>query len=163
MKGRKALPDTIKVLRGTDQPCRMSGAVDLAEKITDIKKITSTARLKLLPTKRAKEIFKTKANQLIALGVLTNLDIEHLAIYANSLDVLFSCMEGMREPATEKYNKNGNLVGYVPRPEIAMYKQMVEHVNRIGAEFGFTPVSRQKLNTEKPEEKNPLQKLLENL
>lgn len=163
MKGRKALPDAVKVLRGTDQPCRMSGTVDNAKKITDIKKITSTSRLKLLPTKRAKEIFKTKANQLITLGVLTELDIEHLAVYANSLDVLFSCMEGMREPATERYSKEGELIGYVPRPEIAMYKQMVEHVNRIGAEFGFTPVSRQKLNQVAPEEKNPFQDLINSI
>ena len=24
-KGRKPLPDAVKVMRGTDQPCRMSG------------------------------------------------------------------------------------------------------------------------------------------
>ena len=162
-KGRKATPDTVKMLRGTDQPCRMSGSVDNADKITDIKRILSTSRLKLLPTKRAKEIFKTKANQLIALGVLTELDIEHLAVYANSLDVLFTCMEGMREPAQEKRDKEGQLIGYVTRPEAKMYKQMVDDVNRIGAEFGFTPVSRQKINQAPPEEKDPFKQLLDNI
>lgn len=162
-KGRKPLPDAVKKLRGTDQPCRMSGVVDTADKITDIKMITSTARLKLLPTKRAKDIFKSKANQLIAMGVLTMMDIEHLAVYANSLDVLFSCMEGMREAATPKHNKDGELIGYVPRPEIAMYKQMVEHVNRIGAEFGFTPMSRQRINQQDVEEKNPFEELIKSI
>lgn len=152
-KGRKPLPDAIKVMRGTDQPCRMSGD-DGIEKIDDIKQITSCSRLKLLPTKRSKEIFKTKANQLISLRVLTELDLEHLAVYANSLDVLFSCLEGMREPPKEKYNKYGDLIGYIPPPEINLYKQMVEHVNKIGAEFGFTPVSRQRLNQEPPQEKD---------
>ncbi|MDR2919701.1 MAG: P27 family phage terminase small subunit [Tannerella sp.] len=146
MKGRKGIPNEVKKMRGTDQPCRMKQSAFNVDRISDIKKITSTKNLKLLPTKRAKDIFKQKANQLIALRVLTELDIEHLAVYANSLDIAFSCMEGMREPAVEKYNKEGFLIGYVPRPEIAMYKQMVEQINRIGAEFGFTPISRQRIN-----------------
>ncbi len=154
-KGRKALPDAVKKLRGTGQPCRLSGATDHVDKISDIKKISSTAQLKLLPTKRARNIFKQKANQLIGLGILTELDIEHLAVYANSLDILFGCMDGMREPAIAKYNKSGYLIGYVPHPEIAMYKQMVEHVNRIGSEFGFTPISRQKINQPSAEDENP--------
>lgn len=158
-KGRKAIPDELKALRGTDQPCRMSGKVDSAERITDVKQITSTKNLKLLPTKRAREIFKQKANQLIALKILTELDIEHLAVYANSLDVLFDCMENMRLPAVEKVNKEGDLIGYVPRPEIAMYKQMVEHVNRIGSEFGFTPMSRQRINAAPPEDKSAFDEL----
>lgn len=162
-KGRKPLPDAVKILRGTNQPCRMSGTVDLADKITDVSEITSTSRLKLLPTKRAKDIFKQKANQLIAMGVLTMMDIEHLAVYANSLDVLFSCMENMRKEATEKHNKFGELIGYVPRPEIAMYKQMVEHVNRIGSEFGFTPVSRQRIDQQTPVKKNPFDELRESI
>lgn len=162
-KGRKALPDEVKVLRGTDQPCRMSGTVDLAERITDIKKVTSASKMKLLPTKRAKDIFKAKANQLIALGVLTVLDIEHLAVYANSLDVLFSCLEGMREAAKEKRNKVGDLIGYITPPEVKLYKQMVEDVNRIGSEFGFTPISRQRINLEKKPIENPFQKLINDL
>ena len=162
-KGRKPLPDAVKQLRGTDQPCRMSNAVDGAEKITDVKKITTEAKLRLLPTKRAKDIFKTKANQLIALGVLTSMDLEHLAVYCNSLDVLFDCMEGMREPAIEKHNKNGDIVGYVARPEIAMYKQMVDNINRLGSEFGFTPLSRQKVNQQEVEVKNPFMLLAESI
>lgn len=162
-KGRKSTPDAVKILRGTDQPCRMSGSVDKVDRITDIKKILSTSRLKLLPTKRSKEIFKTKANQLIALGVLTELDIEHLAVYANSLDVLFSCMDGMREPAKPKYDKEGQLTGYVTRPEAKMYKQMIDDVNRIGAEFGFTPVSRQRINQKEHEEQDPFKNLLDNI
>lgn len=158
-KGRKPIPDELKKLRGTDQPCRLSGSVDYAEKITDISKITSTARMKLLPTKRAKDIFKQKANQLISLGILTILDIEHLAVYANSLDVLFSCMENMRNAPVKKYNKDDELIGYVPDPSIQMYRQMVEHVNRIGAEFGFTPMSRQKINQPEHDDKTPFEML----
>ena len=159
-KGRKPLPDAVKIMRGTDQPCRLSGQTDGVERIADIRQITSTQRMKLLPTKRAKDIFKQKANQLIALRVLTELDLEHLAVYANSLDVLFSCMDRMREPAIPKYDKEGNLTGYVAPPEVALYRQMVDQVNRIGAEFGFTPVSRQRINQQPPDETDELDELL---
>jgi len=136
---------------------------DGVEKLTDIRQITSASRMKLLPTKRAKAIFKTKANQLIALRVLTELDLEHLAVYANSLDVLFSCLDGMREPAKEKFDKNGQLIGYVAPPEISLYRQMVEHVNRIGAEFGFTPVSRQRINQEPADDKDDLEEIFSHI
>lgn len=154
-KGRKPITNELKVLRGTDQPCRMAKEILSVDKIKCFDEIKSTSQLKGLPTKRSKSIFRTKANQLIALGVLTVLDLELLAVYANSLDILFDCMEDMRLPATPKHNKLGQLIGYVPRPEIAMYKQMVEQVNRIGSDFGFTPISRQRINSA-PEENESL-------
>ena len=82
---------------------------------TDIRQITSCSKLKMLPTKRAKDIFKQKANQLIALRVLTELDLEQLAVYANSVDLIFDCLEGMRKPAIPKYDKEGNLTAMLLR------------------------------------------------
>ena len=72
-------------------------------------------------------------------------------------------MESMRNEPTPKYNKNMELIGYVPDPSINMYRQMVEHVNRISAEFGFTPISRQKINYQEEEKKNPFQLLKESI
>ena len=159
-RGRKPIPDELKILRGTDQPCRMSGKTNVVDKITDIKQITSCSKLKMLPTKRAKDIFKQKANQLIALNVLTELDLEQLAVYANSLDLVFDCLEGLREPAIPKYDKVGNLTGYVAPPELALYRQMVEIVNKIGSDFGFSPISRQRINTGPMEKEETIEDLL---
>lgn len=148
--------DETKRLRGTDQPCRMSGAVDSAEKVTDIKKITSTARLKVLTTKRSKDIFKEKANQLIGLGVLTELDIEHLALYAFSLDFVFTCMTEIMEGI----EKGERMLDAVSLKEInAMYKAL-DYVNRLGQDFGFTPMSRQKINQKPKEDEDELTQFL---
>lgn len=152
------MSDAMKVARGTDQPCRMSGD-DGVPKLTDVGQIMSVSKSKLLPTKRSREIFKKKANQLIGMRVLTELDLEHLAVYANSLDVLFSCLDGMRRPVQERYDKHGNLVGYIQPPELGIYKQMVDHVNRIGGEFGFTPVSRQRIQQGPSEGEDTLESL----
>lgn len=158
-KGRPKILDEIKSLRGTDQPCRMSGNTDLSDKITDIKQITSTAKLKMLPTKRSKDIFKQKANQLIALGVLTELDIEHLALYAYSLDFVFTCMSEIMD----KMEKGGRVLDVVSSKEISMMHKSMDYVNRIGAEFGFTPMSRQKINMSPAEEEDELQKIMKGI
>lgn len=155
-KGRKAIPDQLKKLRGEERPSRLIQKTDPCDKITDIRSVTSSGIMKLLPTKRAKDLFKKKSEQLIGLGILTMFDLEHLAAYCNSMDVMFDCLDAMREPAIAKYDQFGNLTGYVKPPGVAMYKQMLEDVNRLGAEFGFTPLSRQKINVEQKEEKKSL-------
>ena len=159
-KGRKALPDELKKLRGESRHSRLSGKTDPTDRISDLRSISNTEIMRLLPSKRAKSLFKKKATQLIALGTLTAFDLEHLAAYCNSMDVLFDCLEQMREPAIERYDKLGNLVGYVKNPAIAMYKQMLEDVNRLGSEFGFTPLSRQKFAVEKKEEQKGLAEMI---
>ena len=155
-KGRPKILDEVKKLRGTDQPCRMSGNSDSAEKLISIEQITSTAKLKVLKTKRSKDIFKTKANQLIALGVLTELDLEHLALYAFSLDFVFTCMTNIMD----NVDTGERMLDGVSGKEVSMMFKAFDYVNRLGAEFGFTPMSRQKINQSPKEEEDELAQFL---
>lgn len=153
MKGRKELPAKIKQLRGTEQKCRVKTEIDV-QKVFSI----DAKKLKVLKTKRSRDIFTEKANQLIALGILTENDFEQLAIYANSLDIVFECMEKTK---SDKFEKIETSTGhyYIPNPYLKLYRDMVEIVNKIGSEFGFSPVSRTKL-AHKPVEIDPLAELL---
>ncbi len=155
-KGRPKTLDEVKKLRGTDQPCRMSGTVDSAEKLTSIGQITSTAKLKVLKTKRSKDIFKLKANQLISLGVLTELDIEHLALYAYSLDFVFTCMSEIMDGI----GKGDRMLDTVSIKEINTMYKALDYVNRFGQDFGFTPMSRQKINQKPKEDEDELTQFL---
>ncbi len=155
-KGRPKIFDEVKKLRGTDQPCRMSGNIDQADKLTSIDQITSTAKLKVLKTKRAKDIFKTKANQLIALGVLTEMDIEHLALYAFSLDFVFTCMSDIMD----NVEKGARMMDGIAIKEVNTMFKAFDYVNRLGADFGFTPMSRQKMNQSPKEEEDELSQFL---
>lgn len=160
MKGRKAITNELKKLRGTDQPVRMKNEVS-ADLIME--PIVSIPKGSALKSKRSKKIFMDKANQLIALRVLTEFDLEQLSIYAFSLDQVFICMERIvaegyyRDVITDKG------ITTLVNPCLKIYKEMVDVTNRIGSEFGFTPVSRQKINAKEPEEKNPFADLLNNL
>ena len=162
-KGRPAKLDAIKRLQGTDQPCRMRGMIE-AKQISEINEIVDLKNFTVLKSKRAKEIFIQKANQLISLKLLTDMDIENLVIYASSLDLLFDCIKEMKKGMyKELFDDYGKVKGYLPNPYIKNYREMIEITNRIGGEFGFTPMSRMKLKSEKPVEKDPFQILMDKL
>lgn len=164
-KGRKPIPDSLKVLRGTDQKTRMRGSLEVPA-LNDITGIVDVKKFTVLKSKRAKDIFIDKANQLIKLKLLTEMDIEQLVIYASSLDILFTCMKEMKKDLFKEIyaeDKEGNifLKGMVPNPYIKLYREMIEITNKIGSDFGFSPVSRMKLKAEKEKEVDPFEKLMQ--
>jgi len=144
MKGRKALPREIKQLRGTLKKSRDTGEIT-TDKITD---------------RRSREIFREKANQLIKLNILTDIDLEQLAVYAYSLDILFDCMDEISKGKfREVYDDNGHIIRFIQNPYIKLYREMIEVCNKIGGDFGFNPVSRAKLAPQQ-QEADPLADLM---
>lgn len=162
MSGRKALPNAVKILRGTDQPCRMKEELSV-KPITD--PILSLPKNNPLKTKRAKKIYIEKANQLIQLRILTSFDLEQLSIYAYALDQTYTCMENLHKQGYfhESYDDNGNILRYIENPYLKLLRDMIEVTNKIGSDYGFTPVSRQKINQAPPSEKNPFEDLLNSI
>lgn len=151
-KGRKPIPSQLKKLRGTDQPCRTKNELE-PEVVENVDSIKSAKQLTLLKTRRAKDIFKQKANQLLNLKILTELDYEQLAIYANSLDMLFTCIAELKKGHYEEiHDEHGNLLRYVENPYLKLYKDMTTLCNKMAGDFGFTPISRIKFNIE-PDDK----------
>lgn len=141
-KGRKAIPNELKKHRGTNQPVRMK-----KELPTD--KLTRVSAPRVLKTSRARKIFRDKSKQLIRHQILTELDLELLAVYANSLDMVFACIEKINDDDFVKEvfkERDGEmyLTSVIVNPHIKIYKDMLDAINRIGGEFGFSPVSRLK-------------------
>ena len=160
MAGRKPIPNELKKLRGTDQPVRMRDELSVEPIVTPFLSVPKGIPLK---SKRAKQIFLGKANQLIALRVLTAFDIESLSLYANTLDTAYTCIEKLGEKDAEEFTMNVNeksgVVSYTPNPYRGLLRESIELVNKIGGEFGFTPVSRQRIATQ-PVEKDELEDFL---
>lgn len=140
MKGRKSLPAEIKNLRGTSQPSRENKGIDG-------KKIVNVSAPRILKTNRSKKIYREKARQLIDLKILTELDLDLLAIYASSMDMIFDAIENIdTDGKIEKIvDGEGRTVKIVQNPYLKLMKEQIEIVNKIGGEFGFSPVSRLKL------------------
>lgn len=163
--GRKPLPDEVKKLRGTDRKNRSRPAAK-ADIVDQWSSIASTRGVRVLQTRRAREIFKTKCNQTIALRILSQADLDQLAIYANNLDKLYSLMQDLHAEGDTVtlykviYHENG-VTEKVPsklvtNPKWKIYFNLIDTINKIGSEFGFTPVARQKIQVPEEPQLDPL-------
>lgn len=135
-KGRKPLPQGIKDARGTSQPCRQKTST------LEVAIIQAVAAPSWLDTK-AKKVFKEKANYLTALKILTPLDIDQLAIYADAYSQIITAEKEIKEKGVmvDKYVK-GVKCGLTPNPYIKLKLEFIKVVSLIGSNFGFSPVAR---------------------
>lgn len=138
-KGRKQLPAEIKKLRGTAQPCRekAAGEGSAIAKLTDVKPPSWLDTM-------AKKIFKSKAEQLIALNVLTVLDIDMLALYAQSYSLVVEALQKIKEEGkfNTLYNDEGQIIGFVENPYMKVYRDNFDKVQKLAGHFGFSPATR---------------------
>jgi P27 family predicted phage terminase small subunit len=87
------------------------------------------------------------AGQLVALGLVTELDRAALAAYCGAY--------ALWSEATEAIQKYGAMVksptGYpIQSPYVAIANRQTEIMMRIASEFGFTPASRSRISTSGP-------------
>ena len=75
-KGRKKIPDSVKALRGTDQPCRRSEAAAMAA-------VTSIPRCGLKGT--ARKVFEVVATELVNNRLLDIVGVDLFVAYASEM------------------------------------------------------------------------------
>lgn len=114
---RKKTPDNVKALRGTDQPCRLSGDFVDFETLDDVPPAPQWLDI------RAKNYWDRIAPILITKKVLSVADLEAL----ETMCVLYGRVRQMAEASVDI---NSSLV-----TQLRLYQ----------AEFGLTPVSRTKV------------------
>ena len=142
---RYKLPDEVKMLRGTAQPCRMSGKVQALCPATP--EFLETYNNPLLTTDFAKQFFINKCNYLLKLGMLDITYLDDLATLAVYVDERNAAIESIKQVQfTPMRNEEGNIIGYIPNPNIKYARELTMMINEINAKFGFTPVDRLKLN-----------------
>lgn len=144
--GRKPLPDNVKKMAGTFQKCRERKA-PTAEPITAVDRVIRHPAARILNTTRQIQILRDKAEWLVKLGILEDVDIDALVDYT----VIRSLYEDALNSA-ESYalvipiaGKDGQPAGFNENPYIRLALKYQKELSRIGSEFGFTPVARLKL------------------
>ena len=139
MKGRKKLPDNIKALRGTDQPCRMSD-----------KPAVQTAMVVKLPKVglkgTAKKIFAVVATELMHNNILDVYGVDMIVAYAREMALYHDMMtEVEREGVTiEVVTKNGVVTQINPKRKVA--EGALASAKSLATEFGMTPSSRSRVS-----------------
>lgn len=166
--GRKPLPEELKKLRGTDRKDRKR-STSVGVPVEEWSAISSTRGIRILQSQRAKDIFKAKCNQLISLGILSECDLDQLSFYSYNLDKLYSLMADLRNESDMItlykviYRANGEAEKIpsktVINPKWKLYFSLIDTINKVGSEFGFTPVARQKLKLPDKPKLDPISEL----
>lgn len=142
--GRRPVPNVIKMLRGTDQPCR----INKKEPKPKSDNIAMPAGM----SKQAQKHWDLVSKQLKEAGILTNLDVHALEIYCESY--------ALWKDATDKINTHGAVVkgnnGFPVRsPYLMVAQRGFDQMRTMLTEFGMTPSSRTRVNSTDEKSDNP--------
>jgi P27 family predicted phage terminase small subunit len=147
-RGPSPLPSNVKRLRGTDQPCRMNG--DEPEYPTDAinppEYLSQAARLHFLETRAL----------LADANVLTNADVDALALYAQAFATWRKAIEKINElgEVVEVLVNERVVLGEV-NPWVKIGRDAFAQVRQYQQELGITPSARTRVKvTAKPEKAN---------
>ena len=138
-KGRKATLDSVKIMKGTDQKCRMSG------------KGTSLAVISKVPpspswfTPLARKIYKDATRELMSKHLLHVVSLTSLVSFCNMMAKHLELEQEMSEEGrfVTIESKTGSYETISPKHKAS--KDALELALKIAVEFGFTPVSSQRI------------------
>lgn len=144
--GRNALPEELKELRGTAKKCRKPLSIPKAGICKPLTKTTAPAWL----TPEARKIFDQTAKMLIAWKVLTQLDINLLAAYATAYANLIKADRDLAEHGYFLVSEGKNGTELKIHPAAKWFKDSLDSINKLGAQFGLSPISRRNIATTDP-------------
>lgn len=154
MAGRKPLSNELKMLKGTDQPCRMREEVRY-EKVEKIPKAPGYFN------GYAKKVYKITAEQLAARGVLDVVNINTVILYANEMGKYIEAEERLKTEGrvlTEE-TKYGEKIYRHPLDKMAC--DYLANATRLAIELGITPASASRVKAQVQGEMDEFDKLLE--
>uniref|UniRef100_UPI004056E55D phage terminase small subunit P27 family n=1 Tax=Alistipes sp. TaxID=1872444 RepID=UPI004056E55D len=139
MKGRKKLPDNIKALRGTDQPCRM----------TDKPAVHGATVIKLPKVGlkgTAKKVFAVVATELMHNNLLDVYGVDMVVAYAREMALYHDMMSDIEKEGVtiEVETKNGTVTQINPKRKVA--EGALAAAKSLAVEFGMTPSSRSRVS-----------------
>lgn len=142
-KGRKKLPDQLKLIRGTLQKCRASGASGGQDEMP----MTAPEGL----SEAARVHFAALKESVAQLGLDSATFTETLALAAMRLEEIDQCDLLITEHGRiiETTTEAGSLL-LRANPAVAMRDSAMRHLQSLLAEFGLTPTSAARIGAKKP-------------
>jgi P27 family predicted phage terminase small subunit len=146
-KGRKRIPDNLKVIAGTDQPCRMNP--DAPAPAEDMPRPPAWL------SRRAVEHFGALRSRFEYMSVATSTDTEMLALAAARLAEIEECDELIEEHGRliESVSNKGTMVR--ANPAVGQRNEAMRHLHSLLSEFGASPASRSKVKAPKKKDDAP--------
>jgi P27 family predicted phage terminase small subunit len=140
MPGRKKTPSTLKVLKGTDQPCRMNP--DEAE--PDLAIPSPPEHL----SQDASVEWGRVSQELYKLGLLSRIDRSALAAYCQAYGRWCEAERMLAQKGLMVKTTNGNVI---QSPLVGIANKALELMHKYLTEFGMTPAARARVQAKKPE------------
>lgn len=140
-KGRKALSDEQKRLRGTDQPCRMKEGNLPAVVQHPNGTLATIPKTKLKGT--AKKVYTLVATELASRGALDILSTDLVVAYCREMALYHDMMSDLEKEGMtiELEGKNDAVITQInPKRKIA--EGALSAAKTLATEFGLTPASR---------------------
>ena len=137
MAGRKRTPDALKVIKGTDQPVRMSGDASYSIVITK-----APAPPKHL-SKEAKKVWKSVAREMVNMKLLTTLNVMTLSIYADLVAQYIRINEDIELMKGNVIVMNGRNAQL--NPLIVAKNMTIAQIMKLSTEFGFTQAAQSRI------------------
>ena len=136
-KGRKAIPDELKSLRGTNQPCRMTGGDAAMDKVSVIPKSGLKGT--------AKKVFEIVASELIHKNILEIVGLDLLVAYAREMALYHDTMRELEKEGftVEVETKHGTTTMVNPKRKVA--ESALSNAKALAGEFGMTPATRNRV------------------
>lgn len=155
MKGRKPLPKEILKLRGTDRPDRQRSPSTILEPIK-VDEIALRCQISGLrsATARARKIYWATVKRVSLLGIMEESFCSQLFFYAVEYDHFITCTESVKRDGfyITVQGKDGKPI-VAPNPAVKQRENALEKLIKIGSNFGFSPVDRQRLKIQPNESK----------
>lgn len=146
--GRKRIPDHLKVVKGTAQPCRMNPnapapSADLPEPPEWL-------------SERAAEWFRQTVAILDGMGIASADHRDMLSLAASRYDEILDCTAVIEDLGrTYTVVMVSGSISFKARPEVAMRNESMRHLQSLLAEFGLSPASVSKVSAPPGERENP--------
>ncbi|WP_077616920.1 phage terminase small subunit P27 family [Caenibacillus caldisaponilyticus] len=154
--GRKAIPIELQLINGNKNRLTKSEIEQRREAEKKIKPKSNKVKPPAWLNDVAKKEFKRIVKEMQELEILTNVDVDALALYCDAYASYIECTriideEGMMVEYTNKAAETNK----VPHPLLTKKKQLAEQMKALATEMGLTPASRAKLAMPKEQPKEP--------
>ncbi len=148
-QGRKPLPTSLKVLKGTDQPCRTNER----EPVVGSENIEPPIKLSPEAAKHWEKVLK----QLSEARIVTDIDSTALAAYCEAFATWSEALKMVRRLGSVVKGERGFPV---KSPYLDVADKASKEMRALLTEFGMTPSSRTRIQaTEKPQTKSKWKKI----
>ena len=150
MAGRPRKPVALKKLTGTAQPCRVSDE-------PQYERVVKIPPAPKYMNKHAKKAYRTTTEQMNRLGLLNEVNIPIVVMYANELGLYWEAQERLNSEG--RYDTVMDKLGNTKERRKDLDKaasQYFENIKKMATELGLTPASAHKVKMPERKRTNPL-------